>query len=669
MTTSRGKFVLRPAQTVWVHLILAVLILVGFVGFAQRYVGHVLTIRNVDYFQFVDMGYATRIGGLAAWVNGLHPIGYPLLIRLGIALGFNATQIGHTLSVIGGIFLLISAYALTYRLTKERWLALFSELFLATTGWFLFYGTLEGNDMLSAGLIGLSLVLLLERPKHWRVYLAAGLLAGLSYIIRYTAVATSAICLLHLVGLAVFSKRRENWKYVGSFAGGWIVGAALQLIPSLLVTGNPLYSIQGHNVWWHVTGLSNFVTEWRLAPMDVSLLQVFWAEPQRFLGHWWRIFRSFWVSPDLLLLDTPLRLFTQAALLFTLIAGRKLSGYSRGLLAVFVGGLLAGLAIIRYDPRFMLVLLPILVFCVVYFFYILIPKHVQFRGWSLPTGYLFLGMLGAWALFNPINIIKEGPQTSETIVQVSNVLRAAGIHAPNEVLSANIHFHDMTMPEQLRYSQSYWVAPEMNSLEALHQVAREQHFRFMIYDVNVGKDAHPGLLDLLNPGSRPAGLTPLLSAGYVVYRIEPSPPQPEHDRAARWEDGIVLRGYDLYVTPEATAANHVRRIGLFLYWEPTQPISQSYKVFVHILDQDGNLAAQADGIPAIWTHSTQNWQPGEIVVDFHTCVLTNPVQAVYQIYVGLYDEQHPEQRLRLLPGQNADDSLKLTILDLSGEKQ
>ncbi|MCD4738291.1 MAG: glycosyltransferase family 39 protein, partial [Anaerolineae bacterium] len=307
---SHGKATLQPTITIWIKLSLALLVLVGFVIFANRYVGHVLTIRNVDYFQFVEMGRASKIGGIEAWVHGLHPIGYPLLIRLGIALGFNATQTGHTLSIIGGIFLLISTYALTYRLTQDYWLSFFSELFLATTSLFLFYATLEGNDILSAGLIGISLVLLLNHPKHWYVYWAAGLLAGLSYLIRYTAIATSAICLLYLIGLAILSKYRENWKYVAAFAGGWVVGAALQLIPSLLVTGNPFYSIQGHNVWWHMAGLSNFATEWGLAPMNISLLEVFRADPWHFLDHWWRVFRSFWLSPDLLLLDTPLRLFT-----------------------------------------------------------------------------------------------------------------------------------------------------------------------------------------------------------------------------------------------------------------------------------------------------------------------------------------------------------------------
>ena len=70
-----------------VNAVLAGLIPLAFVYFAVRYVGHVVTIRSVDYFQFVEMAQRLDSGSLRSWVSGMHPIGYPLLIRWGLATG------------------------------------------------------------------------------------------------------------------------------------------------------------------------------------------------------------------------------------------------------------------------------------------------------------------------------------------------------------------------------------------------------------------------------------------------------------------------------------------------------------------------------------------------------------------------------------------------------
>jgi hypothetical protein len=81
--------------------------------------------------------------------------------------------------------------------------------------------------------------------------------------------------------------------------------------------------------------------------------------------------------------------------------------------------------------------------------------------------------------------------------------------------------------------------------------------------------------------------------------------------------------------------------GLTLYWQALETGSVSYKVFVHMLDAQGNLIAQHDSLPAGGARITPSWLPGEIVVDSHPLTLA-PETAL--IRVGLYD---PATGLRL----------------------
>jgi len=656
-----------------VHYAVATLVVVGFVAFAHAYVGHVHTIRNVDYFQFVDMAVGLRAGGIESWVSGMHPVGYPWLIRIGLGLGLDAVTIGQGLAVLGGVLLLGGAYFIAYRLTGDRWLALATGAILATTGHFLFFGTLEGNDMVSASLTVVSLGFLINRDgdaRRSRDCLFAGLLSGLAYLARYTAVIPTALLLVFLTGQAAVTRERRRWGHAAMFLGAFLAGAAPQMIPSVIVTGNPLYSTSGHNLWWHVEGLSDFVTEWEGAPMSMSALQVLLANPAKLLQHWWRTARSFWLDPALLLLDVPFRLFTQAALVFTLLAGRRIAPLWRGLLALFTGGLLAGLALIRYDPRFLIVILPILAFCVAYFFRAIVPERIQVGRRQVPLNAIVLAALCLWGIGNPLTALRVGPRTSETIVEISNTLRAGGMRMPEEVLSTGIPYHDVTTQERLRYPQSYWVAPAVDSAGALFAAAREHGFRFIVYDAETGQKAHPGLAFLLDPAARTEGLTPIWiseSHDVCLYRIEQGT-GPEVGLDARFGESLVLSGYDLTLTRDGPGEGAFR-LGLFLHWEATSALTESYKVFVHVVDGNGALIAQDDSVPVLWTYPTNRWEAGSRVVDFHTARLPAEVTAGdVTVYVGLYPEADPARRLGMVTEDGArGDRVEIATLQLAAE--
>ena len=171
---------------------------------------------------------------------------------------------------------------------------------------------------------------------------------------------------------------------------------------------------------------------------------------------------------------------------------------------------------------------------------------------------------------------------------------------------------------------------------------------------------------------QPISMTPLLipeNREYALYRIESNPPKSAHPLDIYLDDGIVLQGYDLYITRDAPEMV-IPRVGVFLYWQAPQPISRSYKVFVQILNADGRLIAQDDSVPVLWTYPTDAWQGGEIVVDFHSIVLpTDVIPGTYTVQAGMYEEQ-TMQRLSVLSsaGVVVDDKAMLTKITLDASE-
>jgi hypothetical protein len=96
-------------------------------------------------------------------------------------------------------------------------------------------------------------------------------------------------------------------------------------------------------------------------------------------------------------------------------------------------------------------------------------------------------------------------------------------------------------------------------------------------------------------------------------------------------DSITLIGYNIQVKPSGLAVN--------LVWHTDSYIGVNYKVFVHLVDVDGGLLAQSDGVPAAWGRATQSWIRGEFISDVHEIALPQAqISMIGSINVGLYQE-------------------------------
>jgi hypothetical protein len=121
-------------------------------------------------------------------------------------------------------------------------------------------------------------------------------------------------------------------------------------------------------------------------------------------------------------------------------------------------------------------------------------------------------------------------------------------------------------------------------------------------------------------------------------------PPVEAPFAATFGDMIKLWGYDSQQTPDA--------LRLTLVWSALSAPGRDYKFFVHLFNpEDGRVVAQFDAIPRNFSYPTVIWLKGEVVSDNVELPLLGVPTGAYQVAVGWYDPNHPEQRLPALDAQ------------------
>ena len=93
-------------------------------------------------------------------------------------------------------------------------------------------------------------------------------------------------------------------------------------------------------------------------------------------------------------------------------------------------------------------------------------------------------------------------------------------------------------------------------------------------------------------------------------------------------ESISLLGYNVAISDN--------EIKVDLVWQARAEMPESYRVFLHLLDANGELVSQSDGEPASWTRPTTGWVAGEVVTDSRT--LTAPGPGEYTLRLGMVNE-------------------------------
>jgi hypothetical protein len=111
--------------------------------------------------------------------------------------------------------------------------------------------------------------------------------------------------------------------------------------------------------------------------------------------------------------------------------------------------------------------------------------------------------------------------------------------------------------------------------------------------------------------------------------------RPDHDLgvATTFENGLQLDQTHV----SNTALNPGEPICLELQWRTAQPLPVDYTVFVHVLDQNGQLVAQSDLQPGGGYAPTSGWPIGQPIIDRHGVILPPTLApGTYHLIMGLY---------------------------------
>ncbi|HLY67310.1 MAG TPA: hypothetical protein VKU60_17365, partial [Chloroflexota bacterium] len=136
-------------------------------------------------------------------------------------------------------------------------------------------------------------------------------------------------------------------------------------------------------------------------------------------------------------------------------------------------------------------------------------------------------------------------------------------------------------------------------------------------------------LSLRVPPGLAAGSYPLTVAGVHLASINVlptrrrfSPPPIQYPFAARFDEVAQLLGYGLQPSPGG--------VHLQLVWKSVADTTTSYTVFVHVLDDDGNIVSQVDQAPG-----TDDWLSGQVITTQYDLAANPP----YRLELGLYDSK------------------------------
>lgn len=149
------------------------------------------------------------------------------------------------------------------------------------------------------------------------------------------------------------------------------------------------------------------------------------------------------------------------------------------------------------------------------------------------------------------------------------------------------------------------------------------------------------------PGREVQWLLRLTGAGAPLERVEAVmgtleiialPPSrqtdvtPAHAVDATFGEPPIVRlvGYDV-----------VRRdtgvLRVTLYWETVATPATSYKVFTHLINAEGRVETQRDGVPVQGSRPTTTWRAGERIIDTYDIPIEGVPAERYSLKVGFYD--------------------------------
>ncbi len=589
-----------------------------------------------------------------------------------------AVRLLRLFSVVLGSITVVATYGLA-RLFSPR-IAFTAAMLVAFNPQFLFMSGVINNDNLVTALSALALLLLLKlmtnpAPRAWH-YLLLGGVWGLATLSKLTGAGLGVVI---VIGLGITAWRRRQWQPL--LLGGALAGTAMLLISGWWFWRN--WVLYGDPLAWEAFLLAN-VNVLRTVPLR-------WGEAVQFsfflTKSFWAMFNYGIPAPDLFYWFTNvLMLVIVVGLILGLWSGKlHRSRQAYLLIPLLVWGGVVYVALLRWMRLIVQTDQGRLIFPVIAGLALFgaIGLHAFQRRWIPLTA---VTLLAIWAAILPVYTIQQAFATPPSLAE------DAAIPSPQDVLFGEqiaLLGYEVTpvvdVGQTLQVSlfwegrqpmqESYVVALRLLDLDgaviagmdALPYQSRYQTPVWPVqrpfqdtYHLPIPETAEPGLATFaitLYPWRQTESPLPVLVNGQPVgpgvnlttvkIRGEAQIDQePENSVQIDFGQQLHLFGYD--APTEITGS----QLAVTLYWQAVEPDGQNYTIFMHLVDNQGNLVAQADGPPQNGRYPTALMEPGEQILDKHLFTLPEDIPGgAYQILMGVY---HPETGTRL-PAVNTNN--------------
>jgi len=119
---------------------------------------------------------------------------------------------------------------------------------------------------------------------------------------------------------------------------------------------------------------------------------------------------------------------------------------------------------------------------------------------------------------------------------------------------------------------------------------------------------------------------------------------------------------DLFDLVGVTPVTTTDGLQVTLWWQVKAETSNNYSIFVHLVDQHGQLIAQADSMPIQGLSPTSAWHPGEIIQDVHT--FSVQLFQAGALRIGVYDRATLERLPAVQIGRPiTDNAFQFSLLE------
>lgn len=112
-----------------------------------------------------------------------------------------------------------------------------------------------------------------------------------------------------------------------------------------------------------------------------------------------------------------------------------------------------------------------------------------------------------------------------------------------------------------------------------------------------------------------------------------------HSQHARVGDAITFLGWDTQpsTSGDTIVATRGQSIALDLFWRADQVLKESFTVFVHLVNEQGQVVADGDSPPLSGLYATSLWRVGESLRDAHAIgIPSNLAAGKYFVEIGMY---------------------------------